>query len=160
MAGQGVSAATVSLLCNGKLDTLTLGQGDPRLLRTNNKDVTLTGSEGVVYGILDVDDVETTIVSLTVSDDTNTTHVAAAGDHDDDTSVELDEVSDLASGKLNLDGVVDLDIRVGVADAVQNNVSTKSWRGYIQPSFQSSFGITQQTTGWFDQSLIQRLNDV
>lgn len=66
-----------------------------------------------------MDNVETTVVTLTVSDDTDTTHVATTSDHDDDTSVELDEVLDLAGGKVNLDGVVDLDGRVGVTDATQ-----------------------------------------
>ena len=63
-----------------------------------------------------MDNVETTIVTLSVGDDTNTTHVTTTGGHGDDTSVELDEVGDLASGEVNLDGVVDLDERVGVAD--------------------------------------------
>jgi hypothetical protein len=70
-----------------------------------------------------VDDVETTIVALTVSDDTNTTHVTTTGSHDDNTGVELDEVNDLASGNVNLDGVVDLDGRVGVADAVERKLA-------------------------------------
>ena len=64
-----------------------------------------------------MDDVETSVVALTVSDDTNTTHVTTTSDHDDHTSVELDEVRDLASSKVNLDGVVDLDGGVGVTDA-------------------------------------------
>lgn len=68
-----------------------------------------------------MDDVETTIVTLTVSDDANTTHVATTSGHNDNTGVELDEVEDLASGNVNLDGVVDLDGRVGVADAVERN---------------------------------------
>jgi hypothetical protein len=65
-----------------------------------------------------VDDGEATIVTLTVGDDTDTTHVATAGNHGNGTSVELDEVLDLASLKVDLDSVVDLDQRVGVADAV------------------------------------------
>ena len=65
-----------------------------------------------------MDDVETTIVSLTVSDDTDTTHVTATGDHGDGAGVELDEVVDLASGEVDLDGVVDLDGGVGVANPV------------------------------------------
>jgi hypothetical protein len=64
-----------------------------------------------------VDNVEASIVTLTVGDDTNTTHVTTTGNHGDDTSVELDEVDDLASGKINLDGVVDLDRGVRVTDA-------------------------------------------
>lgn len=65
-----------------------------------------------------MDDVETSVVALTVSDNTNTTHVTTTGDHADNTSVEADEVGDLASGKVNLHGVVDTDGGVGVADAV------------------------------------------
>jgi len=65
-----------------------------------------------------VDDVETTIVSLTVSDNTNTTHVTTTSGHGDHTSVELDEVGDLAGGEVNLDSVVDLDGWVWVTDAV------------------------------------------
>lgn len=118
VASQSVSAAAVTLLSDGELDTLALGQGDPGLLRADDENVALTGGEGVVNGVLDVDDVETTIVALTVSDDTNTTHVATTGDHDDNTSVELDKVGDLARGNVDLDGVVDLDQRVGVADAI------------------------------------------
>lgn len=117
LASQGVSPAAVTLLGNGQLDTLTLGQRDPGLLRANNEDVALTGGEGVVNGVLDVDDVETTIVALTVSDDTNTTHVATTSGHDDAASVELDKVGDLASGQVDLDGVVDLDQGVRVTDA-------------------------------------------
>lgn len=105
------------------LDTLALGQADPGLLTTNDEDVALTRSELVVNRVLDVDDVETTIVALTVGDDTNTTHVTTTSDHGDDTSVELDEVGDLAGGKVDLDGVVDLDERVRVADAASHPVS-------------------------------------
>jgi hypothetical protein len=70
-----------------------------------------------------VDDVETTVVALTVSDDTNTTHVTTTGGHDDNTGVELDEVNDLASGEIDLDGVVDLDGRVGVTDAIERKLA-------------------------------------
>lgn len=116
-----MSTAAVTLLGNGKLDTLALGEGDPGLVLTDDENVGFTGSEGVVNGILDVDDVETTVVALTVGDDTNTTHVTTTGDHGDDTSVELDEVGDLAGSEVNLDSVVDLDQGVGVADAIDNN---------------------------------------
>lgn len=138
VASDGVGAAAVTLLSNGELhpelaivshilrkstnlDTLALGERDPGLLAANDEDVALTGSELVVNGILDVDDVETTVVALTVGDDTNTTHVTTTGGHGDNTSVEADEVGDLASGEVNLDGVVDLDGGVGVADTIHQN---------------------------------------
>lgn len=116
-----LGTAAVTLLSNGKLDTLALGQRDPGLLVTNDENVALTGSEGVVNSVLDVDNVETTIVALTVSDDTNTTHVTTTNGHGDGASVELDEVGDLASGEVNLDGVVDLDGRVRVTDAMETD---------------------------------------
>ena len=98
------------------LDTLALGEGDPWLLLSNDEDVALTRSERVVNSILDVDDVETTIVALTVSDDTDTTHVTTTSSHGDDSGIELDELGDLAGGKVDLHGVIDLDGWVGVAD--------------------------------------------
>jgi hypothetical protein len=112
------SASAVTLLSDGELDTLALGQGDPGLLLANDEDVALAGGEGVVNGVLEVDDGEATIVTLAVGDDTDTTHVATAGNHGNGTSVEPDEVLDLAGLEVDLDGVVDLDQRVGVADAV------------------------------------------
>lgn len=112
------SAAAVTLLSNGELDTLALGQGDPGLLLANDENVALTGGESVVNGVLDVDNVEASVVALTVGDDTNTAHVTTTSDHGDGASVELDEVGDLAGGKLDLDGVVDLDQGVRVTDAV------------------------------------------
>jgi hypothetical protein len=79
-------------------------------------DVRLTSGELVVNSVLQVDNVEASVVALAVSDDTDTTHVATTGDHGDDTSVERDEVGDLASGEVDLDRIVDLDGRVRVAD--------------------------------------------
>lgn len=99
MAAQGVGASAVTLLGNGKLDTLALGQGDPGLLGANDENVGLPGSEGVVNGVLDVDDVETTIVTLTVGDDTDTTHVTTTSNHGDVANLELDKVLNLASGE-------------------------------------------------------------
>lgn len=111
-------AAAVTLLSNAELYTLALGQGNPGLLLANDEDVALTGGEAVVNGVLDVDNVEATIVTLTMGDDTDTTHVATTRDHGDGASIELDEVGDLASGEVNLHRVVDLDQRVRVTDAI------------------------------------------
>lgn len=121
MTSDGVGATAVTLLSDGELDTLALGQGDPGLLLADDENVGLAGGEGVVNGILEVDNGEATIVTLTVGNDTDTTHVATAGNHGNGTSVELDEVLDLASLKVDLDSVVDLDQRVGVADAVNHS---------------------------------------
>jgi hypothetical protein len=91
------------------------------LKRSDLHNVGLTSGELVVNSVLQVDNVEASVVALTVSDDTNTTHVTTTSDHDDHTGIELDEVRDLASGQVNLDGVVDLDGWVGVADPTQSS---------------------------------------
>jgi hypothetical protein len=104
--------------CNNKtnLDTLALRQTNPWLLTANDEDVALTGSKLIVDSILDVHNVEATIVTFTMRDDTHTTLIATASHHSDDTSVELDEVGDLARSEVDLDCVIDLDLRVRVAD--------------------------------------------
>ena len=60
--------------------------------------------------------VEASIVPLTVRDDTRTPHVTPTSDEDDVARVELDKVRDFVLLKVELDGVVRLDQRVGVAD--------------------------------------------
>ena len=111
--------SAVSLLRNGKLDTLTLWQRNPRLFRTNNEDIVLTGSERVVNGILDVNDVKASVVTLTVSNDTNATHVATTSDHSNDTTIKFDVARDLASSELDLDSVVDFNGWVRVSDTTR-----------------------------------------
>jgi hypothetical protein len=139
VTSNGLGPAAVTLLSNGELDALALGKADPRLFTANDavirlafahyhptqehsQDVALTGGELVVHGILDVHNVEASVVALTVGNDTDTTHVVTASDHDNDCSVELDEVGDLASSEVNLDGVIDLDGRVGVTDPISLSI--------------------------------------
>jgi len=151
VASLGVGAPAIPLLGDGELDTLALGQRDPGLLAADDEDVALTGGELVVNGVLDVHDVEASVVALAVGDDTDTTHVATTSSHGDHTGVEADEVRDLAcfdmsapaaadfvlkcpltSRQVDLDGVVDTDSRVGVTDPTRKSsqytaASTKTW---------------------------------
>ena len=98
------------------LDTLTLRQTDPRLLPPNHKHVALPRRKLIVNGILDMHNIEPSVVALPVRNHAHTTHVAAASRHGDDARVEVDEVCDLARREVDLDGVVDADGRVRVAD--------------------------------------------
>lgn len=116
-ARQSLGTAAVSLLSNGELDALALGQRDPRLLGANDEHVGLPRRERVVNGVLEMDNVEPSIVALTVRDDANAAHVAATRHHGNDTGLELDEARNLARGQVNLDRVIDLDDWVRVADA-------------------------------------------
>jgi len=130
--------AAVSLLSDRELDTLALGQRDPRLLLADDEDVALPGSERVVNSVLDVDNVEATVVSLTVGDDANTTHVTTTSDHGDHTSVEADELGDLSGGEVDLNGVVDLDRGIGVSDTISHPFSFCLCVEYFQPNIGST----------------------
>lgn len=117
LLGSSPFSPDVTLLSDGELGTLALGEGDPGLdALTDDEDVGDTGGEGTVKRILNVDDVESSNVLLPVHNNTSTTHVTTTGDHDDVAGIELDEVGDLSSLELELDGVVDLDEGVGVTD--------------------------------------------
>jgi hypothetical protein len=154
LRSNGVSTSTISLLSNCQLNTLALRKRNPWLLSTDDENVVLTGSKGVVYGILDVDNVETSVVTLTVSDDTYTTHVTTTSDHCDHTGIELDEVGNLSCGKINLDSVVDLDRWVWVTDTTRRGILS----AFLCHKFSSRQPKLQSR--WIDQSLDQRLNDV
>lgn len=112
-----LSAALVTLLGDGELDTTAAGHGDHGLaVGADDEDVGETGGEVTAKDIADVDDVEATEVTLLAGDDTGTTHVATTSDHDGGASVEGDKVKDLLGLDVESDSVVDLDGRVGVSD--------------------------------------------
>ena len=75
---------------------------------TNDEDITNSGSESVSLGILDVDNVKATGMSLTGHDGPHSASVTSSGDHAKVARVELDSVLDLAGGDVYLDRVVHL----------------------------------------------------
>lgn len=56
-------------------------------------------------------------MSLTMSDDSNTTHVTSTDNHSKISCVKLDEINDLASLDLQHDSVMDCNQRVRIADS-------------------------------------------
>lgn len=116
------------------LDTLALWQTDPWLILANNEDVILSSSELVVNSVLDVDNVEASIVSLTMCDDANTTHVATTSDHCDHARIETDEVGYFAGSNVDLDCVVDLDCRIWVSDTTNPSVYVFCFQPNIDPT--------------------------
>lgn len=108
----------VSLLGNGKLDTLAFWQRNPGLgALTNDENVGDTSGKRPVEHILDVDNIEASDMSLTVGDGADTSHVATTSDDDHVSSIKLDESGDLALLQVVLDGIVGFDVRVWVADS-------------------------------------------
>lgn len=111
-------SSLVTFLSNRELDSLTLGQGDLGLVTlTDNENVGQSGGKSPVQDILDVDNVESTLVPLPVNNDTTPAHVPSSGNHDDVTDIKLDVVNDLVVNKVELDSVVSLDNWVGVSDS-------------------------------------------
>jgi hypothetical protein len=85
----------------------------------------LPGSESSVKNIPDVNDIETTQMSLPVNDNTWSTHVSSSGNHDDVSSLKLDGVDNLVLDEIKFNSVVNFDSGVGVSDSssiVGNNV--------------------------------------
>lgn len=108
----------ITLLSNGKLNTLALGEADPSLGGlTNDGDVGETGGEGVLTAVLQVDNVETTMVTLTVNNGTDTADAVSTSDDGDVTSLKLDEGLNLVSLQVKTDGVVGADQRIRVTDS-------------------------------------------
>jgi len=116
-ANLGLSIRSSLLLEDGEPDSLTLGEGNKRLVTLSDDEHVLdSGGEGVAGGVLDVDNVVTTLVLLSVEDDANSAGVVTSGNHGDVAVVEADEVLHLSGLDVEKDRVVDLDERVGVPD--------------------------------------------
>jgi hypothetical protein len=96
--------------------TFALWKTDPWLLLTNDEHIALSCCKGVIDRVFDVNDVKASIMAFTMRYNTNTTHIATACDHGDDSSVELDKVGDLAGCEVYLDCIVDFDDGVWVSN--------------------------------------------
>lgn len=67
-------------------------------------------------GILDVDDIKGAMVSLTVSDQAYSSQVSPTGRHHNVANIELDKVLYLPCFDVNLNRIVDTDLRVRIAN--------------------------------------------
>eukprot|EP00352_Strombidinopsis_acuminata_P008023 CAMPEP_0176359962 /NCGR_PEP_ID=MMETSP0126-20121128/16791_1 /TAXON_ID=141414 ORGANISM="Strombidinopsis acuminatum, Strain SPMC142" /NCGR_SAMPLE_ID=MMETSP0126 /ASSEMBLY_ACC=CAM_ASM_000229 /LENGTH=218 /DNA_ID=CAMNT_0017715081 /DNA_START=153 /DNA_END=809 /DNA_ORIENTATION=+ len=113
-----MSTASITLLNKGKLDTLTLGKGDERLLAfTNHHNVGQTSGKDVTSNVTDVSDLVATRVVLNVGKNTNTANIVTTVGHDGATVLELDEAINLTSFQVKLDSIVLLNVRVGESDS-------------------------------------------
>jgi hypothetical protein len=98
------------------LDTLALRQTDPWLVLSNDKHIAFSSGKRILNRIFDVDDVEASIMTFTMRDDTHATHITSARDHGNGSGVELDEIGDLARSQIDLDSVIDFDERIWVSN--------------------------------------------
>lgn len=85
-------------------------------MRKKEENILKSSGEDGAGRVLDVDDIEGTGVSVSGGDDSNSTQVMTAGDHAERSGVESDVLGDSAGLDVNDDGVVYLDVGVGVSD--------------------------------------------
>lgn len=99
------------------MQTLFLGKSDDGLLAgSDDEDVRLASGEGLSVGILDVDDVVTSDVSLDVDDLSDPTDIVSAGDEAGVSEVILDPLNDFVLVEVVLEGVTLLDLGMGESD--------------------------------------------
>jgi len=131
--GNSLSASRVTfggLLQDRLLDTLALGKRNQCLRGlsvrlADYENVSKSSSERISNGILDVNDIERSRVSLSVNDDTYSTQVTTSSDHNYVSNVELDKVGDLSSLDIELDAIIDSNKGIGVSNGssvVKNNI--------------------------------------
>jgi len=113
-------------LDRGQVNTLVLGERNEGILAlADDEDVSDSGGEGVASGVSDVDDIETAQMSISGGEDSDSSDIVSLKGVDEVASFELDNVEDLAGFDIQLDGVMSIDIRVGISDGsavVGNNV--------------------------------------
>lgn len=107
----------LTLLGDRKLDTLSGGDRDKRVVSlSDDKDVGGTSGKALTNAVLDVDDVVAAGVALLALDDTDAANAATTSDGDEVSDLEGNVGGDGLGVKVELDGVVDLDVGVGEAD--------------------------------------------
>jgi len=98
-------------------DTLFLGERDQGVLTlSDNENVSNSGSERVSSRISNMDNIETTDVSISVDDNTDSSDVVTGGDQSKIASFEGNVVNDGTSGDVKLDGIQDSNSGVGESD--------------------------------------------
>lgn len=78
------------------LHAFALGQANPRLLLSDNKHVAFPRCKRVINHVFDMHNVEASVMSFPMGDDTHPTHIAPTGSHGDGSCVKVDEVGDFA----------------------------------------------------------------
>ena len=116
-AGFALLVVTDSLLLKDvEVLAVTLGKSDGGLLVSDNEAVSLSGGEGLAVGVLQMDDVEASQMSLDVEDLGNSTDVVTSSDEGKVAGLVGVPLDDLVLLEIELDGIVLVDFGVGEPD--------------------------------------------
>jgi len=114
----GFLNTSITFLLDGKFHTLGSWKRNMGLSALpDHEDIREPCGERMSRGVLNVDDLVATRVSLTMFQNTNTSRVAASGDHDQLPHIEAENVRHFVRLKGHLHSVVRLDAWVGVTDS-------------------------------------------
>jgi hypothetical protein len=113
-----LTESLVTLFNERLSETLLGGEGNEGLSGSLSDDdtVLLSGAERVVVGILNVSNVVRTVVDLDVLEDTDATNIVSSSNEDTGSILELEASIDISGLEVKLDGVVNVDLGVGVSD--------------------------------------------
>lgn len=136
---------------------VSLKEGDFGGLGSNNEDVLESGGEFKTILVLNVDNFVGSRVLLESLDGTDSTDVISTGDHNLSADLEFERGGDFVGSEVKLDGVVDLDKRVGESEGssvVGDNIGDSL--GAHSSAFNSAeleFGFTGGDLGKSESSL-------
>jgi len=127
-----LTESLVTLLKEGLGESLLGGEGDDGLGGAGADDdtVILSGGEGVVVGVLDMGNVVRSGVDLDVLENSDTADIVSSSNEDTGTVLELEAGIDITGDEVELDGVVDVDLGVGVTDG-STVVGDDVWDGVL-----------------------------
>merc|ERR1719167_286904 len=115
----------VSFFSNSKLDTLAFGERDVWFVTlSNDKDICQPSSESMSVAILDMDNVERTLMSLPGHNSSHSSTVSSSSDHAQVSSVKSDCVLDLATCNVYLNTVMHPHCWIRVTDGRVREVKT------------------------------------
>jgi len=104
-------------LSNGQFDATTLWKRDPRFISlTDDEYVTLSSSERIVCSVFDMNDIISSMMSFTMSDDTDSTNVVSSRDHSNIPDIKFNVSGDFAGLKIKSNGITDLDSRIRITN--------------------------------------------
>mmetsp|Transcript_10051 Transcript_10051/g.15260 ORF Transcript_10051/g.15260 Transcript_10051/m.15260 type:complete len:224 (+) Transcript_10051:92-763(+) len=117
----------VAVLDDRVFDTFSLWQRNQRLLsRANDKQIVLSRSKLMSFGVLDVHNIKRAGMFLQLFNGTDTTNVASRSKHTNAAHAEMTHLQYFAFDKVVFDGVVHINVRVWIRNGA-SIVSDNEW---------------------------------
>lgn len=125
----------LSFLENRELDSLIGRKVDHRLVLANDEDVSETSCEFLSLLVANVDNIEGSRVSVSVDNSANSALIVSPSNHGKSSELELDKVHNLVLVQVDLDGIIDLDERIRIANGsaiMSHNVRHRSGTSLVE----------------------------